>query len=132
MGLLARDSVDALDRAGKRSSTGLSTGEYGSVIGSGGSIRATRDCLRGRDLNEGVREGGALCTLGLESAVVGFGSFQCLEMEGHRRLSLAVRLSVEYSPDLRRLLDRPPTNSSSLNASSPGVHSSADGWTRAD
>ena len=80
-----------------------------------------KDCLNGRSLKDEDREGGALCTTGLDTAVVGLGSFH--RNEGKRRLSLAVRLSVEYSPDLRRLVERSRASSLSLNESSPGIHS---------
>lgn len=71
-----------------------------------------------------VREGGALRTVALETAVVGLRSFQCLEMDGHRLLNRAENApGVPREPDLRRLLDRSPGSSPSLKQSSPGDHS---------
>lgn len=63
-GLLGRDSVEALDRVTVRSSARLSTGVNGGVIGSLGSVWLVKDCLRGRNLSDEEREGGALRTAG--------------------------------------------------------------------
>ena len=61
-----------------------------------------------------AREGGALCTITGEAMVVGLRSRQRAETEGKWRLKRDVRLSLEVSPERRRLKVRPPGSSPSL------------------